>query len=94
VPGDFDDDATVWTRTGETITWNLEVGSLEPHTATRGVLQRLQNLGFTCPVQQAEDDDTRRAVRTYRRFVETLTPPNDTSAVADIRNHIKARHDD
>ncbi len=91
---DFDDPATVWPRKGENITWNLEVGSLEPHTTTKGVLQRLHNLGFQCPVQSAEDDDTKRAVQTYRRAVENLAPPNDTSAVADIRGNIKTRHDD
>jgi len=94
VPEDFDDPATVWVRKGETVTWNLEVGSLEPHTVTRGVLQRLHNLGFSCPIQTAEDDDTRVAVRTYRRAVENLDPPGDTSAVADIQDNIKGRHDD
>lgn len=94
VTADFDDPKTVWPKNGDTITWNLLVGHLEPHTVTRGVLQRLQNLGFTCPVQKAEDDATRRAVRTYRRFVEGKVSPADTDAVADIQNHIKSRHDD
>ena len=94
VAADFEDPKTVWPKKGETITWNLEVGSLEPHTVTRGILQRLENLGFTCPVQTTEDAATGRAVRTYRRFVENLVDPNDTAAVADIRAHCKARHDD
>ncbi|HWB83565.1 MAG TPA: hypothetical protein VG675_05470 [Bryobacteraceae bacterium] len=91
---DFDDPKTVWPKKGETITWNLQVGSLEPHTVIRGVLQRLENLGFTCPVQKTENAATRRAVKTYRRAVENKVAPNDTDAVADIRAHIKARHDD
>jgi hypothetical protein len=94
VADDFDDPETVWPKKGATLSWDLQVGHLEPHTTTTGILQRLENLGFTCPVQKAEDDGTRRAVRTYRRFVENQTPPADTGAVADIRANIKARHDD
>jgi hypothetical protein len=41
-----------------------------------------------------EDAPTRRAVRTYRRFVESKVAPNDTDAVADIQANIRARHDD
>ena len=94
VAADFDDPKTDWPKKGETIVWNLQIGSLEPHTVTRGVLQRLVNLGFTCPVQKVEDAATRRAVKTYRRAVENKVSPADTDAVADIRAHIKARHDD
>jgi hypothetical protein len=94
VADDFDDPETDWPQKGATIKWDLQVGHLEPHTVTSGVLQRLENLGFTSPVQKTEDDATRRAVRTYRRFVESLAPPSDTGAVADIRASIKARHDD
>ena len=94
VAPDFDDPKTVWPKEGETIVWNLQVGSLEPHTVIRGVLQRLENLGFACPVQKVEDAPTRRAVRTYRRFVESKVAPNDTDAVADIQANIRARHDD
>jgi hypothetical protein len=82
----------VWPLKGETIVWSLQVGSLEPHKVTRGVLQRLENLGFTCPVQQVEDDATRKAVQTYRRAVEGKVSPADTDAVADIREHIQGRH--
>lgn len=91
---DFDDPKTVWPKKGETISWTLQVGYLEPHTVTRGVLQRLENLGFTCPVQKVEDAATHRAVKTYRRFVESLVAPNDTDAVADIQANIRGRHDD
>ena len=94
VAADFEDPKTVWPKKGETVVWTLEVGSLEPHTVIRGVLQRLENLGFTCPVQKLEDDDTKRAVKTYRRAVENKVAPADTDAVADIQAHIKARHDD
>lgn len=91
---DFDDPKTLWPKKGENIVWNLQVGYLEPHTVIRGVLQRLENLGFTCPVQKAEDAATRRAVRTYRRFVESKVAPDDTDAVVDIQANIKTRHDD
>jgi hypothetical protein len=91
---DFDDPKTEWPKKGETIIWSLQIGSLEPHTVTRGVLQRLENLGFTCPVQKLEDATTQRVVKTYRRAVENRIPPADTGAVADISAHIKARHDD
>lgn len=94
VAGDFDDPATVWPKTGHVFEWTLQVGHLEPHTTVRGVLQRLENLGFVCPVQQAEDAATGRAVRTYRRAVENKADPDDTTAVDDIRAHIKTRHDD
>jgi hypothetical protein len=94
VVADFDDPKTVWPKKGETISWTLHVGYLEPHTVIRGVLQRLENLGFTCPVQKVEDAATHRAVKTYRRFVESLVAPNDTDAVADIQANIKGRHDD
>lgn len=94
VAADFDDPKTVWPKKGETITWNLQVGYLEPQSVTRGVLQRLENLGFTCPVLTVEDAATGRAVRTYRRFVENLVSPHDTAAASDIRAHCKARHDD
>ena len=91
---DFDDPKTEWPKKGDTIVWSLQIGSLEPHTVTRGVLQRLENLGFTCPVQKVEDVKTQRAVKTYRRAVENKVPPADTAAAADIMAHIKARHDD
>src|SRR5581483_10265688 len=91
---DYDDPKTVWPKKGETFIWDLKVGSLEPQTVTRGVLARLENLGFTCPVQATEDDDTKRAVQTYRRFVESKAPPADTNAAADIAANIKSRHDD
>lgn len=94
VAGDFDDAKTVWPKKGETLSWNLQVGHLEPHTVIQGVLQRLVNLGFTCPVQIMEDAATGRAIRTYRRFVESKASPADTVAAADIAGHIKARHDD
>jgi hypothetical protein len=94
VATDFDDPKTIWPKAGATITWQLEVGHLEPHTVTRGVLQRLQNLGFNSPVAQAEDAATQRAVKCYRRSAENKASPADTSAVADIRAHIKSRHDD
>jgi hypothetical protein len=57
-------------------------------------LHRLQNLGSTCPVSKNEDDDTKRAVRCYRRFAEGKVSPADTDAAADIAAHIKSRHDD
>lgn len=94
VPADFEDPKTLWPKKGETVTWNLWVGSLEPHTVTRGVLQRLENLGFNTPIQKNEDVVSRRVVKNYRRSVENKVPPADTDAVADIRAHIKARHDD
>jgi hypothetical protein len=94
VADDFDDPKTVWPKTGETFSWQLQVGHLEPQAVTRGVLQRLQNLGYTCPVSKAEDDATKRAVKCYRRFVEAKDPPADTDAAADIADHIKTRHDD
>lgn len=93
VVADFDDPATVWPKKGETFVWQLQVGHLEPSTVTRGVLQRLENLGATCPVSKTEDDATKRAVRCYRRFAEAMIPPADTSAAADIAGHIKTRHD-
>jgi hypothetical protein len=93
VAADFDDPETVWPKKGDTITWQLQVGHLEPATATRGVLQRLVNLGSVCPVGTAEDEATQRAVRCYRRHAEGLAPPADTGAVADIQAHIQARHD-
>lgn len=91
---EFDDPAPDWPAKGDTVTWTIEVGSLEPHTTVKGVLQRLSNLGFTCPVQAAEDAATQLAVRTYRRSAEDKKPPDDTTAVDDIRAHLKARHDD
>ena len=94
IAADFEDSKTEWPKKGETITWALQVGSLEPHTVTRGVLQRLVNLGFKCPIQKTEDADTGWAVRTYRRAVENKVKPADTAAVADIQAHIKPRHDD
>ncbi|KPF46627.1 hypothetical protein IP87_12710 [beta proteobacterium AAP121] len=93
VAADFDDPETVWPKNGDTISWQLQVGHLEPATETRGVLQRLVNLGSVCPVTPAEDEATQRAVRCYRRHAEGLAPPADTAAVADIRAHIEARHD-
>jgi len=94
VAADFDDPKTVWPKKGETVVWKLQVGYLEPHTVIRGVLQRLENLGFSCPIQKVEDVATRRAVRTYRRFVENKAAPHDTNAVADIQANIRGRHDD
>jgi hypothetical protein len=93
VAADFDDPETVWPKGGETITWQLQVGHLEPATETRGVLQRLVNLGSVCPVSTVEDAATQRAVRCYRRHAEGLAPPADTGMAADIQAHLKARHD-
>lgn len=94
VAADFDDPKTVWPKKGETIVWQLQVGHLEPHTLTRGVLQRLENLGSVCPVSKNEDDATQRAVRCFRRFAEGKLSPADTDAAADIAAFIKTRHDD
>jgi hypothetical protein len=75
------------------VEWTLNIGQLEPHTTIRGVLQRLVNLGFTCPVQTNEDADTAKAVSAYQLNVQGEKKGDETGVVADIRDHIKDKHD-
>jgi len=75
------------------VEWTLKIGQLEPHTTVRGVLQRLVNLGFGCPVQTSEDDKTSTAVKAYQLNAQLKKKGQETGKVADIRADIQKRHD-
>jgi hypothetical protein len=75
------------------VEWTLKIGQLEPQTTIRGVLQRLVNLGFACPVQTNEDANTKRAVSAYQLNVQGKKKGGETGVAADIRDHIKGKHD-
>jgi hypothetical protein len=75
------------------VEWTLKIGQLEPYTSIRGVLQRLVNLGFDCPVQTNEDAKTAKAVSAYQLNVQGKNKGDETGVVADIRDHIKDKHD-
>jgi hypothetical protein len=75
------------------VEWTLKIGQLEPYTTIRGVLQRLVNLGFTCPVQTNEDANSAKAVSAYQLNVQGKKQGEQTGVVADIRNDIKTKHD-
>jgi hypothetical protein len=91
-PTDFTDKLPK-TKELATISWNLSIGTLEHYSATRGVLQRLLNLGFGCPLQQTEDDKTKRAAKAYQVFRKLATKEAATGKVADIRAYLVTRHD-
>lgn len=48
--------------------WTVELGALEPVAELRGVQARLDNLGFSCPVDGRESEETTRAVKAYQRW--------------------------
>jgi hypothetical protein len=75
------------------IGWVLNVGFLEQKTAIRGVLQRMVNLGFGCPVAKIEDDKTKLAISAYQLFFKLKKKGQETGAAADIRSDIAKRHD-
>ena len=75
------------------VEWTLKIGQLEPHTTVRGVLQRLVNLGFRCPVQTSEDDKTGAAVKAYQLNIQLKKKGQETGKAADIRADIQKRHD-
>lgn len=59
----------VWvtTPTSRTLTWNLQLGSLEPIDTTAGVQARLSNLGFyQGPIDGELGEDTKRALRDFQ----------------------------
>lgn len=77
------------------VNWTLKLGHLEPVGTLRGVLQRLNNLGCATPdpaTTAAEDDKTRRAIKSYQNH---KGKPKDqrTGLAADVRSLVEADHD-
>ncbi len=71
----------------------LKVGFLEPHTEVRGSLQRLNNLGCKIPdatAHTADDDPTKRAVKSYQKYKGEATP---SGAIADLQASLETAHD-
>ncbi|MFZ5758216.1 MAG: peptidoglycan-binding protein [Thermodesulfobacteriota bacterium] len=61
---------TVWLDDAKTssLVWPLEIGALEPHTETRGLQARLNNLGFTCgKADGIVGPKTKAAVRAFKQ---------------------------
>ncbi len=48
--------------------WTISLGELDPVTKLTGVQARLDNLGFSCPVDGVESDETTRAIAAYQRW--------------------------
>jgi hypothetical protein len=92
VPADFKD-TVAKAEAPSPLEWTLKIGSLEPHTTIRGVLQRLVNLGFGAPVQTTEDATTARMVSAYQLNIQAKTKGQETGKIADIRDDVKHRHD-
>ena len=73
----------------------LQIGFLEPCSETRGAMQRLNNLGCKVPdatAKTAEDDATKRVVKSYQKFKDP-TKADPSGAVADLRADLEKAHD-
>jgi hypothetical protein len=71
----------------------LRIGFLEPHTAIRGGLQRLNNLGCKVPdpaARTAGDEDIKAVVKSYQRSKGQANPSGN---ISDILNDLEAAHD-
>ena len=90
LPSQFRDPAAPPQTGAYKVKWDLSIGSLEPKQAIRGTLQRLNNLTYPAPVQQAEDDETRKSVKGYQAMKRAAAK---TGNVADIRDDLATFHD-
>src|SRR5688572_4466199 len=75
------------------VEWTLQVGFLETHTACRGVIQRLVNLGFHSAPSTSENDDTKAAVSAYQLYIQNKAKGSETGKIADVRDDVRSRHD-
>jgi hypothetical protein len=86
----FTDAAPEFDTEAVRVRWTLKLGTLEPHTTIRGVLQRFVNLGYEMPVAEAETDKTKLLIRHWQASTGNAAP---SGAVADVRAAIEALHD-
>jgi hypothetical protein len=75
------------------VEWTLRVGHLEASTTTRGVVQRMHNLGFRVPVSKTENDQTKTGVNNYQIGLKLKPKGSETGKVADVRSDVTDRHD-
>lgn len=90
IASQFTDKAPEFDTDAVRVRWTLKLGSLEPHTTVRGVLQRFVNLGYEMPVVDAETDKTKRLIRHWQASTGDAAP---SGLVADVRAAIEALHD-
>ncbi|HWC97026.1 MAG TPA: hypothetical protein VG456_09760, partial [Candidatus Sulfopaludibacter sp.] len=74
MPSEFRDPAAKLQTEALTVKLDLSIGALEPKESLRGSLQRLNNLTYPTPVQQAEDDETRKSVKCYQAMRGLAAP--------------------
>ncbi len=90
---EFTDEAPEEDKTPLEIEIDLKIGFLEPHTEVRGALQRLNNLGCKVPdatAHTADDDPTKRVVKSYQKFKGEKDP---SGAIADVQSSLETSHD-
>jgi hypothetical protein len=63
---------------------------LDDYNDDNGIKDRLGNLGFLCN-RSSDATLTTRAVKAYQRL--HLKDPNGSGSLADIKGHVKTRHD-
>lgn len=90
VPTQFTDKTPDFDTDAVRVRWTLKLGTLEPHTTIRGVLQRFVNLGYEMPVADAETDKTRLLIRHWQASTGGAA---SSGAVADVRAAIETLHD-
>jgi peptidoglycan hydrolase-like protein with peptidoglycan-binding domain len=71
---------------GDSLTWNIDLGQLEPVNTTFGLKGRLNNLGYDCgPVDDQFDEKTKSALMDYQRDHELeVTGKNDAATQATL----------
>jgi hypothetical protein len=73
------------------VDWTLKVGLLDDYNDDGGIKDRLGNLGFACS-RTSDATATTRAVKAYQRL--HLKQPDGSGVLADVKGHVKTRHDD
>jgi len=73
-----------------TVTWDLNIGYLQPKSTVRGTLQRLNNLTIETPVRDTENEKTKLYVKGYQAFQRAAAPDG---AVSSIRDGLEQFHD-
>lgn len=84
---------TVWPDDADaenTLQWTIQLGHLDTTATTRGIKGRLNNLGFSCTVDDADlDDQARDALRAFQASVGL---PATGEADAETINRLEAKH--
>ncbi len=94
VAREFEDELDVGDGMPLELEITLNVGSLEPHSAVRGGLQRLNNLGCKLPdptAKTATDDPTKAVIKGYQKLKGDKAP---SGSIHGLLSNLQADHDD